>query len=126
MVFPLIFALGSLHALLLSLLMVRDRVSIYDTRVVNAVRPLIPKIPDQQVPLPPFVGGVYLDFPAAFPLAILPHTAQPVCATCKYFGVVAHVCGSEGLSYKVGDPIMELVVTRRDKAALLEVQGVEY
>ena len=45
--------------------------------------------------------------------------------TCKYFGVVGHVRGGEGPSWKVGDPITEIVVTRRDEAALISVQGVE-
>ena len=32
--------------------------------------------------------------------------------------------GGEGLARKVGNPITELVVTRRDKASLLAVNGV--
>ena len=33
--------------------------------------------------------------------------------------------GGEGLSCKVGDPITELAVRRRDEAAVLAIQGVE-
>ena len=34
------------------------------------------------------------------------------------------MCGGEGLSYKVGDPIMDLVVICCDETTLLEVQGL--
>ena len=44
-------------------------------------------------------------------------------ATCVGFCVVTHMCGVEGLARKVGDPIMELVVTCRYEASLLEFQG---
>ena len=46
-------------------------------------------------------------------------------ATCVDFGVVTHVCGGEGLSRKVGNPITELVATRRDEASLIAVKGTE-
>ena len=46
-------------------------------------------------------------------------------ATCVDFGVIMQVCGGEGLDIKVGDPITELVVTRRDEASLLAFKGVE-
>ena len=45
-------------------------------------------------------------------------------AACEYFGVLAHMRGGEGLSCMVRDPITEIVVTRRDKAALLAVKGM--
>ena len=38
-------------------------------------------------------------------------------------GVIAHVRGDEGFSYKVSKPITEIVVTSRDEAALLAIQG---
>ena len=44
--------------------------------------------------------------------------------TYEMFGVVMHVRGGETLNCKVGNPIMELVVTCRDEAALLTVKGV--
>ena len=70
--------------------------------VMNTVRPLSPKVPDQKVPLTPLSHGV----------------------TCEDFGVVTHVPGGEGLFCKVGNPITELIVTCRDEAALFAVQGV--
>ena len=33
--------------------------------------------------------------------------------------------GGEGLVLKVGDPITELIVTRRDKASRIAVEGME-
>ena len=49
---------------------------------------------------------------------------MPLGATCKYFGVVAHLSGGEGLSCKVSDPITDLVVMRHDEAKFLTLQGV--
>ena len=46
--------------------------------------------------------------------------------TCVDFGVVKHVPVGEGLARKVGDPIMDIFVTRQDKASLLSVEGVAY
>ena len=40
------------------------------------------------------------------------------------FGVVMHVSGSEVNARKVDDPIMELVMTRRNEASLLAVKFV--
>ena len=42
-------------------------------------------------------------------------------ATCVDFGVVTHVCRGERISHKVGYPITELVVVRRDEASFLVV-----
>ena len=47
-------------------------------------------------------------------------------ANCLDFGVVIQVRGGEGLTRKVGYPITEIVVTRRDEASLLAVKGVAY
>ena len=41
-------------------------------------------------------------------------------------GVVVDVRGGKGFACKVGKPIMELVVTSRDEAILLEIQGTKY
>ena len=46
--------------------------------------------------------------------------------TCVYFGVVTHVRGGEDIACKVSDPVTELVVTRRDEAPLLAVEGLAY
>ena len=45
--------IGSLQAFLRGFELVGDGVSIHDTHVVNAVRPLNTNIPDQQAPLTP-------------------------------------------------------------------------
>ena len=34
--------------------------------------------------------------------------------------------GGEGLSYKVGDPITDIIVMHHDEASLIAVQGVVY
>ena len=39
-------------------------------------------------------------------------------------GVVLHVVGGDGFTSQVCYPITELVVTRRDKAAIFTVKGV--
>ena len=91
---------------------------------MNAVRPLIPKIPDQQFPLllPLLRRRCLLALCLLFDLDLgLP---PPYSATCTYFGVAAHVRWVEGLACKVGDPITELVVIRRNEAILLAVQVV--
>ena len=94
-VLPLIFALGSLQALLRSLGLVGDGVSIHNTHVVNAFYTMSPKIPDQQVNfLPSIIRQMWpLSLPCCFSIAPPPHGA-----TCKYFGVVVHMSGGEGLS----------------------------
>ena len=61
-----------------------------------------------------------MTFPVDLPLA----SPSPHRSTCEDFGVVRHVRGGEGLSYKVGDPIMDLVVICCDETTLLEVQGL--
>ena len=44
--------------------------------------------------------------------------------TSKNYGFIAHVRGREGLNYKVGDPITEIIVMRCDETAHLSVEGV--
>ena len=116
---PLIFALGGIQALLVGYV-----VSIHNTHVVNAVRTLSPNIPYQQFPL--FLSLLRqlcllaLRYFFALGLGLTP----PHVTTCKDSGVVVHVRRVEGLSCKVGTPITELVVTHRDEAALLAVQGM--
>ena len=46
--------------------------------------------------------------------------------TCVDFGFIMHVRGGEGLAFKFGNPIMELVVTCRDQASIIAVKGVSY
>ena len=52
---------------------------------------------------------------------VLPSTYS---TTCVDFWVVPHVRGNEGLACKVGKPITELVLMRRNDASLLAVKGV--
>ena len=52
---------------------------------------------------------------------VLPSTHD---ATCVDLGVITHLCGGEGLALKVGDPITDLVVTRRDETSPLVVKDV--
>ena len=35
-----------------------------------------------------------------------------------------HVCGDKSLTCKVGEPIINIIVTRHDEAALIAVKGV--
>ena len=47
-------------------------------------------------------------------------------ATCVDEGVVAHVRGREVFSGKVRNPVMELVMSRRDEASLFAVHRMAY
>ena len=47
-------------------------------------------------------------------------------ATCVYFEFVMYVRGGKGFARKVGAPIMELVLMRRDEPSLLSVEVVAY
>ena len=58
-------------------------------------------------------------------LLIFPWTPPPRIERGKDFGFSAHIRGGEGLSCKVVDPITEIIVTRRDKTALIAVQVME-
>ena len=40
--------------------------------------------------------------------------------TCEDYGVIAHVPGGGGLTCRVGDTNTELVVTRRNEAAIFQ------
>ena len=110
--------LSILQALLGVFGLVGGGVSIHDTHVVNTVRPLHPEVSDEDNPLQLYL--VLRMEPFEFLLTSM-HGA-----TCVYFGVVTHVRWGEGLARKVGDPITEIVVTRRDEASLLAVKGVAY
>ena len=86
--------------------------------VVNTVRTLRPDVSEEDIPLQPPL--VLRKEPSEF---VLPSTHS---ATSVYFGIVMHVCGGEGITRKVGDPITKLIVTRRYEASLFAVKGVEY
>ena len=88
--------------------------------ILNTVCPLHPEVSDWDIPLllPLFLRQFHLAFAFGFGLPSM------YGATCENFGVITHVRGGECLTCKVGNPIMELVVTCRDEAALLVVKGV--
>ena len=48
------------------------------------------------------------------------------CSTFVYEGVIAHVRGRKNNSGKVRNPVIDLIMTRRDEASLFTVKGVEY
>ena len=100
------------RSLLWGLGLIGHGVSIHDTHVVNNVRPLSPKIPDQQVPfiLPLLWQWFLLALSLFLSIGLPPLNGT----TCKAYEFVAHMCGGEGLSCKVGNPTMELFVTLRD------------
>ena len=104
----LILLLRGFQALLLGFGLIRGSVGIHDTHVANTVRPLIPDIYDEDIPLqlPLFL----LRGPSEFVLTSMNS------ATCVDFVV--------GLSCKVINPITELVVTRHDEASLFAFKGV--
>ena len=73
---------------------------------------------------PPYSSPPLSTVPPCTSLMLCLWPSSPHGARCKYFGVVAHVRGGEGLSCKVDDPIMELVLTLRDEATHIVVQGM--
>ena len=86
---------------------------------MNNDRPLSPKVSDQKVPLLLTLlrRQCLRSFTFLFAFGLPPQHS----ATCEYFGVVAHVRGGEGFSCNAGDPITELILKRRDEAALFAV-----
>ena len=117
----LLINISGLQALIRGFGLVGYGVSIPDTHAVNTVCPLRPKFPYQNIPiLLPLIRRRYLlasSFAFGFGL-------PPFGATCEKFGIVVHVRGCEIPTCKVGDPIMDFVLTCRDEAALLAVKGV--
>ena len=47
-------------------------------------------------------------------------------ATLVYEGVVAYMRGGESLACQIRDPVLELIVTRRDESTPIEIKGVAY
>ena len=99
-------------------------ISVHDTHVVNTVCPVGPEVLDQKVSL--LFRGLCLSVPwcgavtGSVGLGFRPlHGATPV-----YEGVVAYVRGGECPARQICNPITELIVTRRDEATPLAVEGV--
>ena len=98
-------------------------ISVHDTHVVNTVSTVGPEVPDQKVSLlfqvlwwgGPRCGAIT----RSGGLSFRPHHG----ATLVNEGVVAHVRGGEGPVRQIRDPVTELIMTRRDKATPLAVEG---
>ena len=101
-------------------------ISIHDTHVVNTICPVGPEVPDQKVSL--LLRGLWWRVPlfgvvtGSGGLGSRPHHI----ATLVYEGFVAYVRGGECSSRQIRDPVTELIMTRRDKATPLSVEGVTY
>ena len=100
-------------------------ICVQDTHVVNTVSPILTEVTDQDVSL--LFRSLWRrrevqDGCACGPgrLCLRPLHG----ATCEDEGVVAHVRGGECFPGQVRDPVPDLVMTRRDKAAPLTIEGV--
>ena len=99
-------------------------ISVHDTHVVNTVGPIGPEVPDQKISLlfrilgwgGPQCGTVT----ESGGLRFRPRHGT----TLVNEGVVAYVRGGEGPARQIRDPVTELIMTRRDKATPLAVEGV--
>ena len=95
-----------LQTLLIGLGLLGGGIIIHNTHVVNAVHYLRPEVYNEEIHL-----HIYLVLQKGPFELVLPSMHV---VTCLYFGVIMHVRGGEGISCKVGNPIMELVVVRCD------------
>ena len=101
-------------------------ISVHDTHVVNTVCPIGPEVPDQKVSL--LFRGLWWSVPwfgAVTGYGGLGFRTLHG-ATLVYEGVVAYVRGVECPARQIRDPVTELIVTRRDEATPLAVEGVSY
>ena len=108
--------LGAFQALLGIFVLVGGRIIIHDTHILNTVRPMRPEVSDEETSLQlsfvPWRGAFELVLPSMYG------------ATRVDFGVVRHVCGGEGLACKFYKPITEIIMTLRDEASLIAVEGI--
>ena len=99
-------------------------ISVYDTHVVNTVCPVGLEVPEQKVSL--LFRGLWWRVPLIGVVTGLGgrgfHTHHG--ATLVYEEVLAYVRGGEGVARQIRDPVTELIVTRRDNATPLAVDGV--
>ena len=113
------------EALFRVLFLVCGGVSVHDMHAVNTVVPLLPEVPDKKV---------YLMFRYLWWLHCC-STNVSVCpswrglrplhsATWVNEGFVAYAGGGEGFASQVCYPVTDLVITRREEAALFTVKGV--
>ena len=100
-------------------------ICVHDVHVVNTVSPILPEVTDQDVPI--LLRGLYRwcgvwDY-CGFGSGRL--CLRPLHGTtCEYEAFITHVRGGDRFYSQVRDPVTELVVTRRDKAALLAVKSI--
>ena len=113
-VFLFLFCLlSSFHTLIDGFGLVGGGVNIHDMNVVNTVCPLHPEVSEDYISLHPLLVLQRGPFEFFFPST---HGA-----TCVDVGIVTYVSGGEGLARKVGNSIMQLIMTRCDEAPLLSV-----
>ena len=100
-------------------------ISVHDKHVVNTVGPVGPEVPDQKVSLLFRVlwwGGLLCSaVTGSGGLSFRPRHG----ATLVNEGVVAYMRGGEGPACQIRDPVTELIMTRRDEATPLAVEGVK-
>ena len=101
-------------------------ISVHDTHVVNTVCPVGPEVLVQKVSL--LFRGLWWRVPRC--VAVMGSDGLGFCphhgATLVNEGVVAYVRGGEIPARQIRDPITELIVTCRDKATPLAVEGVAH
>ena len=102
-------------------------ICVHNAHVVNTVSTIMTEVMDQEVTL--LLRGLYrrrlfCDSCAFGPRQIFLWTLHG--ATCEDEGVIVHMRGGEIFSGQVCNPLTDLIVTRRDKAALLTVEGLAY
>ena len=115
-ILPLFLLLRGLQALLVIFLLVGYGVSIHDLPVMNTIHHLRPEVSDEEIPLKLSLILQRGNFDIVLPS--MRGTA------CVGFLFVMHVREGDDLASKIGDPITELVVMRRDEASLLAVKGI--
>ena len=96
--------LTGLQTLLIGFGLLGGGIIIHDTHVVNAVHYLHLEVSNEDIHL-----QIYLVLQKGPFELVLPYMHV---VNCLYFGVIMHVRGGEGIACKVGNPIMEIVVTR--------------
>ena len=101
-------------------------ISAHDTHVVNTVGPVGPEVLDQKVSL--LFRGLWWEGPrcgsvtGSGGLDFRPRHG----ATLVNVRVVTYVRGGESPACQIRDPVTELIMTRRDEATPLAVEGVVY
>ena len=113
----IILLLCHLETLLRWLVLVIEGACVHDTHIVNTVSPSLWKVTDGKVSL-----LLRLFYSLWWIFGRVSHRMFLFLSngiTLMDDGVVAHVRGDEGFSWKVSDPITDLGVTSRDEAALI-------